>query len=154
MWGWANESLPPGVTKEVAKVRAFGAAENIAELKEEELPDDECLGWRLTAVAAKVLGAKGAYRCPGKNGFVYVAYSSIEFAKSELEPVVEPKKVECRDHGTGFAAHAREHLVSNPAQRWFSPMRNTDGLMHGAKFVMLSSKSRVKGMKGTNQKSR
>ncbi len=122
MWGWANESLPQNVTKAVAKVRAFGAAENIAELREEELSDDEHLGWGLTAVAAKVLGAKGAYRCPDKNGFVYVAYSSIEFAKSELEPepAVEPKKVECPDHGTGFAAYACEHLVSNPAQLWFS----------------------------------
>jgi len=120
MWGWANESLPPNVTKTVARVRAFGAAENIAELKEEELPDDKYLGWGLTAVAAKVLGAKGAYRCPGKNGFVYVAYSSIEFAKSELELAVEPKKVECPDHGPGFAAYACEHLVSHPTQLWFS----------------------------------
>ena len=83
MWGWANESLPATVVEAVAKVRAFGEAENIAELKEAELPDDEYLGWGITAVAAKVLGAKGAYRCPGENGFVYVVYSSIGFAKSE-----------------------------------------------------------------------
>src|SRR5689334_9911215 len=43
MWGWANESLPPNVTKAVAKVREFGQAGNIAELKEAELPDDEHL---------------------------------------------------------------------------------------------------------------
>jgi hypothetical protein len=120
MWDWANESLPQNATKAVAKVRAFGTAENIAELKARELPDDEYLGWGLTAVAAKVLTAKGAYRCPGENGFVYVAYSSIQFASSKLEPVVDSKKVECLDHGTGFAAYACEHLVSNPAQKWFS----------------------------------
>jgi hypothetical protein len=120
MWGWANESLPPNVAKAVARVRAFGEAESIAELKEAELPDDEYLGWGMTAVAAKVLGAKGGYRCPGENGFVYVVYSSIGFAKSEPEAVLDPEKVECPDHGTGFAAYACEHLLSNPAQRWFS----------------------------------
>jgi hypothetical protein len=43
MWGWANESLPPNVAKAVARVRAFGEAEDIAELKEAELPDAEYL---------------------------------------------------------------------------------------------------------------
>jgi hypothetical protein len=120
MWGWANESLSANVTKAVARVRAFGEAEDIDELKAAELPDDEYLGWEMTAVAAKVLGAKGAYRCPGKNGFVYVAYSSIGFSKNESETAIRPEQVECSDHGTGFAAYACEHLVSNPAQPWFS----------------------------------
>jgi hypothetical protein len=119
LWSWANKSLPPNVTKAAAKVRAFGATENIAELKEQELPDDEHLGWGLTAVAAKVLGAMGAYRCPGQNGFVYVVYSSIGFAKSEPEKLLNAEKVECPDHGTGYAAYACEHLLSNPAQLWF-----------------------------------
>src|SRR5271165_13970 len=70
MWGWANESLPSNVTKSVANVREFGHAGNISELTKAELPDDEYLGWGMTAVAARLLGAKGAYRCPGENGFV------------------------------------------------------------------------------------
>jgi hypothetical protein len=120
MWGWANESLPPNVTKAVVKVCEFGQAENIAELTEAELPDDEYLGWEMTAVAAKLLGAKGAYRCPSENGFVYVAYSSIGFAASDGDKVIGLKQVECSDHGTGFATYACEHLISNPAQEWFS----------------------------------
>src|ERR1700730_18908249 len=120
LWGWANESLTLKVTTQLAKVRAFGEAENISELTNAELPDDEYLGWGMTAVAAKLLGAKGGYRCPGENGFVYVVYSSVGFAKSEPEAVLDPEKVECPDHGTGFAAYACEHLRSNPAQRWFS----------------------------------
>src|SRR6266446_2197323 len=116
MWGWANESLPPDATKAVARVRAFGEAENIAELKQAELPDDEYLGWEMTAIAAEVLGAKGAYRCPGNNSFVYVVYSSIGFAKSEPETAHRPQQVECADHGSGFTAYACEHLISNPAQ--------------------------------------
>jgi hypothetical protein len=41
-WGWANESLTPKVTTLIAKVRAFGDAENIPELTNAKLPDDEC----------------------------------------------------------------------------------------------------------------
>src|SRR5215831_4209353 len=63
MWGWANESLPPNATSDVRRVLEFGRDENIAELTKTELPDDEYLGWGMTAVAAKLLGAKGAYRC-------------------------------------------------------------------------------------------
>jgi hypothetical protein len=120
LWGWANESLTPKVTTELAKVRAFGEAENISDLTTAELSDDEYLGWALTAVAAKLLGAKGAYRCPGKNGFVYVVYSSIGFMDDAPQLMSSPKEVECSDHGRGFATYICEHLVSNPAQGWHS----------------------------------
>lgn len=120
MWGWANESLPPNVTSEVVKVREFGLAENIPELTKAELPDDEYVGWAMTAVAAKLLGAKGAYRSPGDNGFVYVVYSSIGFAASLADTTIQPKQVECTNHGTGFSTYVCEHLLSNPAQEWFS----------------------------------
>jgi len=120
MWGWANDSLPPNVTKAVARVREFGQARNITELTEATLPDDEHLGWGMTAVAAKLLGAKGAYRCPGEHGFVYVAYSSIRFAAIDEDTAIEPTQVECAHHETGFATYVCEHLASSPAQEWFS----------------------------------
>lgn len=120
MWGWANQSLPLKVTKDLAKVREFGRVQEVTELIEATLPDDEHLGWAMTAVAAKLLGAKGGYRCPGENGFIYFIYSSIWFAASEKESVNGPKQVECTDHGAGFATYVCEHLASNPAQEWFS----------------------------------
>jgi hypothetical protein len=49
-----------------------------------------------------------------------VAYSSIGFASSDGDKAIGPKQVECSDHGTGFATYACEHLISNPAQEWFS----------------------------------
>lgn len=79
LWAWANEYLPPNVKKAVEEVRAFGERENIPELIKAKLPDDEHFGWEMTAIAAKILGAKGAYRCPDDNGFVYVVYLSIGF---------------------------------------------------------------------------
>ena len=81
LWAWANESLPFKVTKAVRKVRAFGKAEKLTELTQKSLPDDEHLGWAMSAVAARVLGSKGAYRCPDDNGFVYFVYCSLRFVK-------------------------------------------------------------------------
>jgi hypothetical protein len=120
LWGWANESLTSKVTAQLAKVRAFGEAENISELTNAEQPDDEYLGWGMTAVAAKLLGAKGGYRCPGENGFVYVVYSSIRFAHSDASATSDGQLVECSHHTNGFATYICEHLLANPAQEWFS----------------------------------
>lgn len=124
MWAWANESLPANVTEAVGKVRAFGKAENLAELTHECLPDDEHLGWGMSAVAAKILRSKGAYRCPGDNGFVYVVYSSLRFADEQVAPTNEAKQVDCVTHGSGFATYVCEHLAANPAQEWFSRERD------------------------------
>jgi hypothetical protein len=126
MWGWANESLPSNVTKAVANMREFGRTENITELTKAELPDDEYLGWGMTAVAARLLGAKGAYRCPDEDGFVYVVYSSIDSAGSGLETVAEKEKVECSHHGSGSATYVCEHLLSRPDQEWFSNEPNEE----------------------------
>src|SRR5215471_10510815 len=108
LWGWANESLTRKVTAQISKVRAFGEAEEIPELTNAELPDDEYLGWGMTAVAAKLLGAKGAYRCPGDNGFVYVVYSSIGFANDASLHTPSPNEVKCSDHGSGWSYSKRE----------------------------------------------
>jgi hypothetical protein len=35
----------------------------------------------MTAIAAKVLGAKGAYRFPAEDGFVYLLDSSVTFVQ-------------------------------------------------------------------------
>jgi len=120
LWGWANDRLPRNVTKSVEIVRAFGEAENIPELTTAKLPDDEYLGWAMTAVAARVLGAKGAYRCPGENGFIYLIYTSIGFASAEGDALAKEKEVVCADHEKGFATYVCEHLVTNPTQEWFS----------------------------------
>ena len=68
MWSWANDSLPARVVAEISKVRDFGLEESISLLTEAVLPDDECLGWELTGVTARILGSRGAYRCPTDGG--------------------------------------------------------------------------------------
>jgi hypothetical protein len=120
LWSWANENLPTTVTKAMEKVRAFGEAENLVELTQSSCPDDEYLGWAMTAIAAKILEAKGAYRCPNDNGFAYLLYSSVRFASEQTDAATPPEQVECATHGSGFETFVCEHLLSNPAQEWFS----------------------------------
>lgn len=119
LWGWANAHLPVAVTKAIEKVRELGKAEGLTELTRAKSKDDKFLGWEMTAIAAKVLGAKGAYRCPGENGFIYVVYAALRFTSELTAADIESGRVKCATHGSGFETFACEHLISNPAQEWF-----------------------------------
>lgn len=80
LWSWGNGYLPENVSEPLKKVRDFGISERISELAEPYVPDDENIGWELTAVASRIMGARGAYRCPGNNGFVYLILTDLAFA--------------------------------------------------------------------------
>jgi hypothetical protein len=98
------------------EVRAFGERESIAELTSETLHNDKYVGWEMCSVAARVIGAKGAYRCPrAEGGTAYFLYTDIAFA-----PAPETATIECSQHGRGFPAYLCEHLMADPAQKWFA----------------------------------
>jgi hypothetical protein len=123
LWSWANENIPSSVTELVKLVREFGEREGLTQLTESHCPDDEFLGWELTAVAARILGAKGAYRCPDDDGFTYFVYIDIRSAtEAEQSEATRSQKtrVECDDHGSGFPTYVCQHLVEDPRQEWFS----------------------------------
>ena len=80
LWSWANGFIPCDISEPMKTVRDFGIAENVPELCEPYLPDDENVGWAMTAIAVRIMGAKGAYRCPGENGFLYLILKDIAFA--------------------------------------------------------------------------
>ena len=111
-WGWANESLPRPAVDRMREVRQFGETRGLAELTRETLPADEHLGWEMTALAARVLGAKGAFRCPNKEGFTYLLYTDIALAP---QPDARRPEVQCLAHGRGLSTYVCEHLVANPA---------------------------------------
>src|SRR5580704_17361587 len=81
LWGWANESVPRPITVQIERVRDFGKAESLPVLFEPSWPDDEYHGWEMTAIAAKLLHAKGGYRAPREGaGFSYYIYTSVRCA--------------------------------------------------------------------------
>ena len=70
LWAWADDSLPAAAKADAERVRAFGAEHGIEELTSDYLVSDdlEMLAWSLTAVAARVVEAPGAYRPLGEDG--------------------------------------------------------------------------------------
>jgi hypothetical protein len=81
MWGWANDNWPAQSTDVMRQVRDYGAANGIEELTSEFLASDDLpgLGWMLSAIAARVLEAEGAYSAPTQPGAVYLLIRSIKF---------------------------------------------------------------------------
>jgi len=126
LWGWANNGLPSHVTERVHKVREFGEAESVTQLIEQEWPDDEYLGWAMTAIAARIIGAKGAYRCPrAGGGFIYMVYTDLRLALGDsISPPqsTDDRTLTCDVHGTGEQTYVCEHLLANPRQEWYSDL--------------------------------
>ena len=79
LWGWANDHWPSDSVIDVARVRSFGEENGVEELTSAYLEDEDlnALGWELTAVTARIVGAVGAYRPPGKTGALFLVYRSI-----------------------------------------------------------------------------
>ena len=81
MWGWANANWPRQSTDVMRQVRQFGVDNGVEELATDLLHGDDLdgLGWMLTAIAARVLDAEGAYRAPTDVGAVYLLIRSLKF---------------------------------------------------------------------------
>ena len=79
LWAWANSSIPATAVEGLARVRKFGESEGLPELTVDTLPNTESLGWELTAVTTRIIGARGGYRCPSQSGFLYVVFTDLSF---------------------------------------------------------------------------
>ncbi|HWB06386.1 MAG TPA: hypothetical protein VG796_25405 [Verrucomicrobiales bacterium] len=79
LWAWANPSLEGAELEDINRVRMFGEERGFTKLIEPKWPADEVDGWEMTAVAARLLEADSAYRCPSANGFLYVLHSNLRF---------------------------------------------------------------------------
>ena len=58
-------------------MRTFGETERFANLTVPKWPANEANGWEMTAVAAKVLDAPGAYRTPNDTGFFFMLLNDV-----------------------------------------------------------------------------
>ena len=77
-WSWANRNLSERETGEMEKVRAYGEANALEKLTTPFLEADEYTGWEMTAVAAHILDAPGAYSFPTERGRCFLLYRQIE----------------------------------------------------------------------------
>lgn len=77
LWSWANPSIEENVKKDIHEVKRFGEERGLRELTEEKWSAGEVEGWGMTNIAAMLLKAKGAYRCPSDNGPLFVIFTDV-----------------------------------------------------------------------------
>ena len=80
LWSWANFSIRENVRSRIIKVRDMGESEQFPRLTTAKWSATEHDGWHMAAVAARLLGAVGAYRVPVENGFWFLALMSARKA--------------------------------------------------------------------------
>jgi hypothetical protein len=71
LWGWANPHLEDKVKTEIGKVRDYGLKCKLSKLCDPKWDAEEVDGWEMTAIAAFLLQAKGAYRIPHAENDLY-----------------------------------------------------------------------------------
>jgi hypothetical protein len=65
-------------------VRAFGTANNIGEMTVGGWPaQDEEAAWAMTALAAKLVGAKSVYRAPDEPRHLFMLITSVHWARAK-----------------------------------------------------------------------
>jgi hypothetical protein len=79
LWSWDNPSILPHVKDKLLEVRTFGERHGLDELTTPTWAADERDGWAMTAMSAKILQAKGAYRCPRK-ALSFFIFSDVRWA--------------------------------------------------------------------------
>jgi len=79
-WAWANPGLLEPIRRSVLRVREFGKENGLSKLIQDQWAAEEADGWEMTAIAARMLEAKGAYRSPNENGFTFMVFTDLRVA--------------------------------------------------------------------------
>jgi hypothetical protein len=77
LWSWANFGLVAGVREPAIAVRDYGEREGFLPLTIPKWSAKHEDGWHMMAVAARILGAEGAYRTPKDNGFTFMVLHDV-----------------------------------------------------------------------------
>ncbi len=77
MWAWANPSVRGPVKAGVQTVRRYGQQYRIRPLTLKEFPAKTDDAWKMTALSARVLNARGAYHTEDEDGITYMVITSI-----------------------------------------------------------------------------
>jgi hypothetical protein len=77
LWAWANFSNHAKVSTRIPALREWGEVQGFLPLTVPLWNADVTDGWELSGVAAQVLGARGVYRAPTDNGYLFMALMSV-----------------------------------------------------------------------------
>jgi hypothetical protein len=76
-WSWANAGIFDAVRSSARKTREFGIEHGVLRLMQPRWAAQDKDAWDMTAAAAKITDAKGAFRCPAADGFTYMVFTDI-----------------------------------------------------------------------------
>jgi Family of unknown function (DUF6882) len=79
MWSWDNPYLLDNVTDDMLIVRSFGEKNGLEKLTSPKWPGNDDDGWEMTAIAAWVLKAKGAFSFLSDEMMVFVVFRDISW---------------------------------------------------------------------------
>jgi len=81
LWSWGNPNLEKKIKSEIVAVRDFGRKRGFEKLTNPKWTADESDGWEMTAIAAFIMKAKGAYRVPSSDSMLYsfMIYKNIRW---------------------------------------------------------------------------
>lgn len=82
LWAWKNPCLEEKVKSEIGRVRNYGHKRGFEKLTNPKWSADEYDGWEMTAIAAYLMKAKGAFRATSSDNMFYsfVIYKNIRWA--------------------------------------------------------------------------
>ena len=82
LWAWDNASVEDALKADSRKVKAYGDQHKIARLTEPSWSGEEQDAWDMTAVAAHLCDAQGAYRGPSGALQIYLIFGKVTLSKS------------------------------------------------------------------------
>jgi hypothetical protein len=81
LWSWANPSIDEAVRRRVREVREYGEEHGFLKLAAAHWTGGEEQAWEMTAVAALLLRARGAYRSPEHRGSTFLLITDLRWAQ-------------------------------------------------------------------------
>ena len=81
LWAWDNRSVTAELTTLARQVRAFGKRNRIEKLTEPSWSAEESDAWEMTALAAHLGEAEGAYRGPSGALHIFMTFGEVAISK-------------------------------------------------------------------------
>ena len=81
LWSWANSTDEEPRKALMRTVRAYGDEHRFRRLAAAHWSGEEHDGWQMTAIAAHLLGAAGAYRTPSDHGYTFLLMTCVNWVE-------------------------------------------------------------------------
>jgi hypothetical protein len=87
LWAWDNPHLEENVKSQIGFVRKYGLKRGFEKLTNPKWNADEYDAWEMTAIAAYLMKAKGAYRVPSSDSSLYsfMIYKDIRVLDTTMQ---------------------------------------------------------------------